>query len=571
MASLSLNNVFDEDNITCLGRSLVRVAYCVPRCIVANTRLMRCIFRCIWGCANSKGKARSDHKRKTYVAKTLGLEQSFHDIPCLEYGERGGFKFPLVLATDQQQYLFHLERTAVQVTPQMSMQVDTIFRTKTPGETVLPDRALVWWLRMSMLHTPANWYLKRQFEHDGSSLLLDFAPVCDDIDHESANCKYNIRDIKVTDSGEISANELTSLTCVERFTTNEHNKDQRQLLRHTVFLSLTMVQQACEVGYHNWIHFYFNDWVLFEVQSHVLPGHWIRQLLDPHMRYQTVINNAGMFSQVANKVVNNEVYDEVLFGAKLTSWTLTTFNNSIIDRTLGYYLRTNHSSCCAETRQLNFNLNRLVGERPEGIQLLIQKLDSAVQIFVGDVIDAYAKGKDLSLMAMINDHVLKFCHRGCLEGIADKDNNPKGIFKLIISRYILQAGILHGLEHFEMYFWLAPLRLPQRIRQFLDTSMTLDEYSYDVDKHNGYFGHEMFTRYWPNIDGKWSWGSLEYEFEDSVALAKSREFVQCIRRLLHDYDREVLHPAREVLQDHGIPFPSHCVLTPERIGTSICM
>ena len=57
-------------------------------------------------------------------------------------------------------------------------------------------------------------------------------------------------------------------------------------------------------------------------------------------------------------------------------------------------------------------------------------------IAIEQVVERCASDKDLKVMRLVCDNVLKHLHRGCLEGIPAKDNNTKGIFKLIMSRHI---------------------------------------------------------------------------------------------------------------------------------------
>jgi hypothetical protein len=174
-------------------------------------------------------------------------------------------------------------------------------------------------------------------------------------------------------------------------------------------------------------------------------------------------------------------------------------------------------------------------------------------------------------MGLVVDNMLKLLHKDCLVGIKPEDNNVRGIFKLIISRYLLQAGLLHGLEHFSMYFWFAPLCLPQRIRKMLNTNLNWSEYSYDIDKQNGNFGHEMFTRYEPSEDHLWNWSTLKYNFQDQELNSISNVFVESIQKALISYDDSVLKPAREILTQHGISYTDGCILTPSTIGCSICL
>jgi len=487
------------------------------------------------------------------------------------------------------------------VEPQMTAQMDHVLRSKPNPPTMLPEQSLCWWLRQLLLQSPAHWYAVKGGGGDletgeaangdgtraGSNtamwIEMDFSTVIEAVEHESTDCKYNIRDVRLTDDGVLTVNAINSggSTSVEKFTATETPKteeddENRKRLRHAVFLTMSITQAANECCYHNWIHFYYNDIVLFTIKSLYDEGHWVRRLMDPHMRYQTVLNNAGMFSNVPSEQLNDTVWDDMLYGARLSSWSFSTFNTNIIDKVLGYYVKANVSEASRETLGLEFNLNRMPCTASPEMDKLCAQAHKEIWSFVGEVVDLSltpeTAEREQRVMALFSDCILKHLHKGCLDGLAEDQRTPKELFRLIITRYILMAGFLHGLEHFQAYFWTAPLNIPQRIRKVYDTRLELEEYSYDIDKQNGRFGHLLFTRYWPNADNEWNWESLAYDFEKgSRAKDRSSEFVGRMQGLVAEYDQTVLLPARQVLSKHDIPFPEFCVLTPARIGCSICM
>ena len=567
-----MNNIFDNTNIQKLGRTLVKIAAIMPEYIVKKTPFMVWVFKLLSRLANTTGKMSAEHKQNIKVAKLLNYENSQHNVPWVAWMHRDKYKVPLVLATWEQKVEYNTERRKHQVIPEITAHIKYAFQGGTLQPSTLPNDNLTWWLRETLLNTPSHWYtVSTEVEgSDKTEIELNFSTFCDEVEHESSNCKYNVRDIIISAKDEVSINLKSELNSLERLTMTQQDADPRHL-QHASFLTLTLLQQACQATYHNWIHFYFNDFVLLYVQSHIPTGHWVRDLLDPHMRYQTVLNNAGLFSRLPNDIQSNELYDDILFGANLSSWSLDTFQKNIADKGLGYFIKAEHSKACNETNKLNFNLNKSV-ENPDGhMQILVNKLENEILSFVGRVIDHCATKEDEKLMGLISDNTLKFLDKDCLKGITPENDNVKGRFKLVISRYILQAGIVHGLEHHAMYFWLSPLHLPQRIRKFFNVNLSLEDYCYDIDKSNGYFGHRLFTKYVPNEDNQYNWSSLDYSFKDHTLKKESQAFVAKIQQLIEEYDQTVLAPAREILEENNIPVDEHCYLTPQLIGTSICM
>ncbi|MEM7182008.1 MAG: hypothetical protein AAF518_13910 [Spirochaetota bacterium] len=567
-----MNNIFDNAKIQKIGRKLVKIAAVMPEFIVRKTPFMLFVFKILSLLANSGGKKKKEYEQVTKVGKLLNYQDAQYNMPWVTWMDRGQHKLPLVLSTWEQKVRYVKERRNIQAIPEILQQIKYTFQGGVLPATSLPNNNLIWWLRETLLNAPCHWYLNTQqnANTDRINIALDFSTFCNEVEHESSDCKYNIRDISISGEEVVTINSKSRLNSLEYLSMQQGDVDPRPL-QHSVFLSLTLVQQACQASYHNWVHFYFNDFVLLFTQSHIPQDHWIRDLLDPHMQYQTVLNNAGLFSRLPNDIQSNEIYDDILFGGNISSWSLDTFQKNIADKCLGYYAKAEHSKACQETIGLDFNLNQIVPSPVGDMQKLVEKLEKVVIEFVGKVIEQCANAQDEKLMGLISDNILKFMHEYCLQGIATEDDSVRGRFKLIVSRYILQAGVVHGLEHYAMYFWLAPLHLPQRIRKLFNVDLPLDDYSYAIDKSNAYFGHRLFTKYVPNTDDRYNWSSLEYTFTDSKLKRESRAFVKSIQELIQEYDRQTLAPARDILQKHNIPIDKHCYLTPRLVGTSVCM
>eukprot|EP00440_Ansanella_granifera_P025582 gb/GFBE01027779.1/.p1 GENE.gb/GFBE01027779.1/~~gb/GFBE01027779.1/.p1 ORF type:complete len:581 (+),score=82.36 gb/GFBE01027779.1/:1-1743(+) len=580
MADLILTNIYEIERFEAAGRTLIWLSGCFPPCLLRNTSLMRKLAYISSINSRPSGRDfRSDQRANKRLAQVLDFNDAQWNIPDISWDDRRGCRVPFVLATNEQIVAFETERWPMQVAPALVKQIDSLYRRGGRWKTLLPgNNKLSWWLRHSLLHSPAHWYTKRI----GNCLQHDFSTFTRCIECESANCIYNVRDLTLTDDDELTINSLSSAKSVPKVKSSEADKDDRDF-RHSAFLALVLTQAANQTSYHNWVHFYYNDLVVYQVQSHFRPGHWLRTLLDPHMRYQNCLNNSGFFSAAPNKPVFREAWDDVIFGGMLSCWTLGTFQENIIDKTLGYYVKERVSHAADETIGLEFNLNSMPKTASACLDKLLEKLRAAVYAFVSEVVDRSCplsdKGatrpcKEYRLLALVTENILKYLHKDCLAGLPEPASEEEGIrtrFKLIVTRYIIQAGFLHGLEHYQMYFWFAPLLLPQRIRTMYDTSQDLSDYSFGIDMHNAYHGHEMFTRYYPNKDNKWNWSSLEYDFEDLDLKTSSRDFVKTVQRLIEQHDEEVYAPARKILEAQGIPFSSHCFLHPGVIPTSICL
>ena len=163
---------------------------------------------------------------------------------------------------------------------------------------------------------------------------------------------------------------------------------------------------------------------------------------------------------------------------------------------------------------MGITLLTMVPKKANGpMQHLILELEDLVYRYVSEVVEHCTTNKEDKLLSLIIENVVGFLRPDCFEGLPPEEGNIRGRFKHMITRYLLQAGLAHGLEHFQMFFWSYPLALPQRIRKMWDLDLELADYSYDVDKSNGQFGHEMFTIYTPNPKNDWNWQTLCYDFE----------------------------------------------------------
>eukprot|EP00931_Biecheleriopsis_adriatica_P004086 TRINITY_DN105805_c0_g1_i1.p1 TRINITY_DN105805_c0_g1~~TRINITY_DN105805_c0_g1_i1.p1 ORF type:complete len:604 (+),score=89.41 TRINITY_DN105805_c0_g1_i1:89-1813(+) len=574
MADLVLSNIYEFKRFRAAGQAILSANRCLPLC------LLRFFVKRAMLSSDADGRdTEKAYRLNKKLAQILDLDDSQWAIPDITWSERRGHRMPFVLATSEQVLAFERERWSVQVAPQLVRQADGLLRSSRPSwKSKLPESNLCSWLRNALLHSPAHWYTSRI----GDYLQIDFSTFTGCIEAEAGSCKFNVRDLQLTDDNIFRLNSLTRSSAVPKVTASDSDADSRQLL-HCTFLALSLIQVANETSYHNWVHFYFNDLVLYQVQCHFPIGHWVRSLLDPHMRYQNVINNSGFFSAAPNRPSNSEAWDDVVFGGMLSCWSITTFAENIIDKTIGYYAKAELSTASRETIGVEFNLNSMPKTSSPTLDKLMDKLHAVILQFVGEVVDLSCpetekpssfESKELQLLALVTENVLKYLHKGCLDGLPEPASEAAGIktrFKLVVARYILQAGLLHGLEHFQMYFWFAPLQLPQRIRTVYDPAQDLSEYYLFIDMHNSYHGHEMFTRYHPNADNNWNWGSLRYKFAKTELQTASDAFVRSVQSLIEAHDAEVYAPARKVLESHGIAYSKHCVLRPSIIPSSICM
>ena len=388
---------------------------------------------------------------------------------------------------------------------------------------------------------------------------------------ESRNCKYNIRSFTLSDSGRLEINPQSTKQSVPKLIAHPDDDDPRPY-RHAVYLASVLLQQAMPAAYHNWVHFYLNDLIAYNAQVHCPEGHWLRVLLDPHMRYQHCLNLNGMFTPNPTHQENTETWDDVMYGGRLSSWTQDTFQRDIADKVLGYYKGADHAPACRETNRIEFTLATVVPEEPNGrLQEYLLEWEDLTRSFVREVIERSSVPKDEALMALILENIAPFIRPSAFDRLPDDAQNAQGRFTYLLTRYVLQAGLLHGFEHFSLYSWFAPLGLPQRIREFWDLDLELSDYAYEIDFANAHFGHQMFCNYTPNADDQWNWATLRYGFSDPDLEAAAEAFVAKIQDSVNRYDAEVLAPVRAVLERNGIEVPEDTKLSPRRLGSSIAM
>ena len=58
-------------------------------------------------------------------------------------------------------------------------------------------------------------------------------------------------------------------------------------------------------------------------------------MLDPHMRYQSYMNNSGLFSPLPSANASRALWDDIMLGGRLANWSVSTFRENIIDKCLG--------------------------------------------------------------------------------------------------------------------------------------------------------------------------------------------------------------------------------------------
>ncbi len=106
------------------------------------------------------------------------------------------------------------------------------------------------------------------------------------------------------------------------------------------------------------------------------------------------------------------------------------------------------------------------------------------------------------------------------------------MFVLLVSRYILQVGYLHGLEHYLSNLVYAPLRLPQRIRTAYMPASNLTDYYNRVDALNGVFGHRIYTRFHAgpptNCD---DWSTIRYCFMDDSSQRLASTYIVHVQQM----------------------------------------
>jgi len=129
-----------------------------------------------------------------------------------------------------------------------------------------------------------------------------------------------------------------------------------------------------------------------------------------------------------------------------------------------------------------------------------------------------------------------------------------------------------------MNFLSAPLQHPQRVNRFYDPDLSWDEYSSRKDKLDGHFGHKLFTKFVPNPNHPYHWGTHGndfhlYKFTDPDDIADADAFVQNINSEFDTFRTNVILPTLQIYKNIGIDLSQdqYYMMDSKYIPTSICM
>ena len=560
-----------EDTIDALSSTLSAIVRVLPTFLVKRTDAVRYILKLLNMLQTSPAKkAEKKLKAMKQIADVLQTPKSDYLMPFMFFVyHREKIRVPLIIPSQLDIAQYYRERSDIQVYNKMIDSMSDRFRTPTLPAIKIPSLGQCsMYLRRVLLNTPVHWNVS--LDMDGF-YCLDFSAIIRTLESESAMTKFNIIGVAVHVSRPVIRFILPNNTI---YSFDEDNvtdpKEMKKGITY-VFFTLVLLSKLCEACYHNWVHFYFNDLVMYNAKAIFGEKHWLRVLLEPHMRYQAVLNHAGMYSGLPNNSKTNDIYDNVVLTGNLTSWSLDTFNKMILDLSTGYYLRSTHNEVAAGNAELQFRLDKNILHYKEGenspLNTLVNDMEEEIRTFVRTTVErCYDAEKDTHNTELFVRNIMKQLHPDCTES-----HDTEVLLSNILSRYILTAGFLHGLEHFTMNIYNAPLNLPQRVRSFYNESIqSLDEYSDYEDKLNGKWGHKIFTEYTPNKDNKYNWSSLEYNFEDHALRRISCDFVERSNRHMEAYKRHLDETLSPVWRDLNIKQKLPSVF-PKHIGTSICM
>ena len=340
-------------------------------------------------------------------------------------------------------------------------------------------------------------------------------------------------------------------------------------LRVWFFLTYVMLQQLQGSNYHNFVHFYYNDLVLWSVRNFFAETHWCRQLLRTFMRFQTAVNNAGMYAQVSTDFHSGKVEDEVYGVGTVLSWSEITFQKDVRDVSSAYYTRTARSPVSEQAAALQFSLRHIYDdgetEPSTATRKLYVRVNEHIRAFVDERVEHhYSHAQDAELVSLlvrsVRPHIAK-------ESYAPTDDELQ-LFKLILTRYIFNAAFAHGFEHYMMNVGYAPLYLPQRVRSVYVPGKQIDDYSNARDKRNGFVGHLMFTKYVRNSDRLGNWASLHTELPEALLL--QQQVLQELDIFRNSQYRELweIYAASDIRM---VDPDGYYDLLPDFIATSIAM
>ena len=420
--------------------------------------------------------------------------------------------------------------------------------TKPPPLAMVASVDCLRYLCICLQNSPAHWCVQVHERHHVKWFILDFTPILDTIESSAMGCVYNVRKIQVATDGSQAIFETLDGTDWTWSGESMPSDIALNKLQTYVFFTLVMVQQFSATCYHNWIHFYFNDVMLYQVKTMFPSTHWVRQLLQPHMRYQEVLNQAGLFSHGSNDPSSRTALDDVLYPGMLTNWDLGLFQATIQDVVLGYFKGVDHSPMAQQMSQRGFDLVNILsfktGRSP--MDDIIDQLQQVTIGFVRAVVDTHYISSDAPVLAMFNRNVLRYLKPGTRAKHTERE-----IFVLLVSRYILHVGHLHGLEHYMTNVLFAPLRLPQRIRTPYHNTLNLTDYYNRVDALNGVVVHRVYTRFRPGPASNGDdWSTIRYGFVDEASRVLATAYITHVQQI-HCCIRDTLVQTCQGLWDNS--------------------
>ena len=388
-----------------------------------------------------------------------------------------------------------------------------------PPSISMPRDSLKY-LCICLQNTPVHWQVHSYVVDGINWLILDVGTILDTIESSAMGCVYNVRKVSVTVDNSQAIFETVDGTewkwCGEQTMTKK--------LEMYVFFTLVMIQQFNESCYHNWVHFYFNDIVLYQVKTIFPMNHWLQNLLKPHIRYQEVLNQAGLFSHGPNDPSSRTVFDDILYPGMLSNWDIKKFQENMMDVVLGYFKGSTHSQMASEMNKHGFDLSDLLSHKTNKTNMdeAINMLQDATYKFVSGVVDVNYVPNDEAVFTMFNRNVLRY-----LKPETQASHTNREIFVMLISRYIMHVAHLHGIEHYMMNISMSPLRLPQRIRKIYSRDSKLSDYYNRVDAINSVFGHRIYTRFrrGPNANLD-DWSTICYNFNDKQSQLLAETYIK---------------------------------------------
>jgi hypothetical protein len=566
-------NIFKQDRtMTTIITAVLRI----PQGIIRYTRALENI---LYGLGIIK---RGLHKIKSTFRKhnqqkyddLLGTNQKLPDLLTTRIA---GHIIPLPVPHPDTVDDFLLERRTLVAPHVLAGMQHVVDGTTIPTVAMPRTKDCLSYLLLCLQNSPAHWYVTTDTDKGGRTgtwWSLDATPAIGLIERAPMGCVYNVHKVGIADDCSRVAFTTTDGSIVEW-----SDGDDMEKIEMYSFFTLVMLQQLNEACYHNWVHFYFNDVVIYGIKSTFPEGHWVRILLDAHMRYQEVLNQAGLFSNGPNNTVSHTGLDDIVYPGMLSNWPLSLFQENIADTCLGYYKGATHSEQACSGRRLGFNLVDILYNRHTKTKLpgtpmraAIDSLQKATQEFVRTIVQQHASNaEDLCRMTMFNRSVLQYLDP---ESVGTT-NDVRELFVLLVSRYILNVAHVHGIEHYMMNLSFAPLRLPQRIREVFMPGRPMNDYFQRVDAINSLYGHRIYTRYRPaSTQSHDNWSSIRYTFLDTVSQTAALQYIDTVHGVHATIRNTVIRPFQTLWDIGNIDWSydqEYLHFDARYIGLSICM